>query len=203
MLPGGIEIRTIPRARPVISSRVGENRAFRREIGPRTSGDPTRSWPVLRNRGLTRLGSTYGAVDRSTPGTVPTRTRSVASRTTRPALPDRSPRPRLVRNRLVGLEPMVGRPSTGLTVEFLHRRHRRTPAISRTPAGRFGRRHRRNQPYHVVGVVEDRFEVRLVADVIPSLVVEPRQEQLLTLRRFLPVPPGPVTGGSEKPLSLL
>jgi hypothetical protein len=103
----------------------------------------------------------------------------------------------------MGLEPMVGRPSTVLTVEFLRRRYRRRLAISRSFASRFGQRHRWNQPHRVVGVVEDRVETRRVADAVPTLVVEPRRGLLLTLRRFLPVPPSPVTGGTEKPLSLL
>jgi hypothetical protein len=102
----------------------------------------------------------------------------------------------------MGLEPVVGRPPTVLTVEFLSRRYRRHLAISCSLSSRFGQRHRWNQPHRVVGAVEDRSETRLVADAVPTLVVEPRRGLLLRLRRFLPVPPSPVTGGTEKPLSL-
>jgi hypothetical protein len=103
----------------------------------------------------------------------------------------------------MGLEPMVGRPSTGLTVEFLRRRYRRLLPISPSFAGGFGQRHRWNQPHRIVGVVEDRVETRRVADAVPTLVVEPCRALLRILRRFLPVPPSPVTGDTEKPLSLL
>jgi hypothetical protein len=95
----------------------------------------------------------------------------------------------------MGLEPMVGCPSTILTGEFLRRRYRRHLALSRSLASGFGERYRWNQPHRVVGVVKDRVETRRVADAVPTLVVEPR--------RGLLVPPSPVTGGTEKPLSLL
>jgi hypothetical protein len=102
----------------------------------------------------------------------------------------------------MGLEPVIGRPSTVLTVELLRRRYRRHLATTLTLGSGFGQRHRWDQPYRVVGVVEDRVETQRVADAVPTLVVEPRRGLLLTLRRFLAVPPSPVTGGSEKPLSL-
>jgi len=66
---------------------------------------------------------------------------------------------------------MVGRPSTVLTVQFLRSRHRRHLPISCSIASGFAQRHRWNQPHRVVGVVEDRSEVRLIADAVP-LVVE-------------------------------
>jgi hypothetical protein len=98
---------------------------------------------------------------------------------------------------------MVGRPSTVLTVEFLRRRYRRLLPISPSFASGFGQRHRWNQPHRIVGVVEDRVETRRGADAVPTLVVEARRGLLRTFRRSLPVPPSPVTGGTEKPLSLL
>jgi hypothetical protein len=98
---------------------------------------------------------------------------------------------------------MVGRPSTVLTVELLRRRYRGPLALSRSLASGFGERYRWNQPHRIVGVIEDLSEMRRVADAVPPLVVEPRRGLLLTLRRSLPVPPSPVTGGTEKLLSLL
>jgi len=130
-------------------------------------------------------------------------TGSVASRTTHPALPDRLARPRRSRDRLVDLELVVGRPSTGLTIEILTRRYQRHLTISLILPSGFGQRHRWNQPHRIVGVVEDRVETRRVADAVPMLVVEPPWGLLLTLRRSLLVPPSPVTGGTEKLLSPL
>ena len=130
------------------------------------------------------------------------KTGAVASRATHPTLPDRLSRPRLIRDRLVGLEPMVGRLSTGLTVEFLRRRYRRHLALNRSFASGFGQCNRWNQPHRIVGVIEDPSETQRVADAVPPLVVEPCRGLLLALQRFLPVPPSPVTGGIEQPLSL-
>jgi hypothetical protein len=67
---------------------------------------------------------------------------ALVSRATHPALPDRLSRPRRIWDRLVVLELMVVRPTTGLTVELLRRRYRRRLAIGRSLASRFGQRHR-------------------------------------------------------------
>ena len=74
--------------------------------------------------------------------------------------------------------------------------------ICHSLASGFGQRYRWNQPHRVVVVVEDPVETRRVADAVPTLVVEPRRGLPLPLRRSLPVPPSPVTGDTEKPLTL-
>ena len=89
----------------------------------------------------------------------------------------------------MGLELIVGRSATILTVETSRRRDRRRSAVRVALACCRGEGECWNQIQFVVGLVDDLPETRLLTDAVSPLVVEPCRYLLLVLNRFLSVPP--------------